>query len=447
KTAELRANRIREIEYQSHAQEAYSQAFSDCLTRSYGFARIVAEYEDEETDNQVFRTKAIPNPNQVVPDSDGESTSGRDWRRLFFVKSMTHAEFKRDYPDATIVDFDVAAMETAGSAWVSDKRVNVAEAWRVHETPNPKGYGRPKREVCMYLTNGLELLAKTGQPKKHPWKGKYIPFAACYGRIVYKTGAGGATEKVMLSYIRFARDAAKGYNWTKSTLLEKIALPVKASLMGYEGQADVDTLNNIERATREHVPWLEFKPILDATGQAVLPLPQYGTREPDIQADLMAAEGFQRDIQNALGHFNATDQRMGQTKVTSGVALAELKRSGDLGSYDFLDHYDDFQMFMGEQYDDLLTHYDDTEKEVAIRKPDGTPEMVTINRMTGRAPDGEPAYGPDDHPMLLGRHTITIATGPAINDERQANSDFADLVIGSPQFAQIVGPEKAAAVL
>jgi hypothetical protein len=66
KTADFRANRIREIEYQSHAQEAYSQAFSDCLTRSYGFARIVAEYEDEDTDNQVLRTKGDPEPESGV---------------------------------------------------------------------------------------------------------------------------------------------------------------------------------------------------------------------------------------------------------------------------------------------------------------------------------------------------------------------------------------------
>jgi hypothetical protein len=447
KTAELRANRIREIEYQSHAQEAYSQAFSDCLTRGYGFARIIAEYEDEETDNQVFRTKAIPNPDQVIPDSDGQSTSGRDWKRCVFRDSLSHADFKRDYPDSAIKDFDADTLARGGK-WMTPTRVQVAEAWRLIETPNRRGSGRPTREVCMYLTNGIELLAKKGQPAKHPWKGKYIPFAMCAGRIVYKsTGLDGESEKMIFSYIRFARHAAKGYNWTKSTLLEKIALPVKASLMGYRGQADVETLALIERASKEHIPWLEFSPTTEATGQQILPLPQYGTREPDIQADLMAAEGFQRDIQNSLGHFNASDARMGHTKVTSGVALAELKRSGDLGSYDFLDHYDDFQKFMGEQYDDLLSSYDDTVKEVAIRKPDGTPEMVTINQKTGKAPDGSPAYGPNDNPMDLGRHTITIATAPATDSEREAHSDFADHVIDSPQIAQIVGPEKAAALL
>lgn len=440
-SATLRANRIRETEYQSHAQEAYSQAFSDCLTRSYGFARIVAEYEDEESRNQVFRTKAIPNPNQVVPDFDGQSTSGRDWKRCVFLTTLSHREFRRDYPDAKIRDFDATHIATAGPRWLTATRVTVAECWRVKETPNPKGYGKPLREVCMYLTNGLELLAKKGQPKKYVWKGKYIPFAMCAGRIVYKRTEAGDDEKMMLSYIRFARDAAKGYNWTKSTILEKAALPVKAALMGYRGQADKDNLDLIERASREHIAWLEFAPVLDATGTAVLPLPQYGTREPDMQGDMLVAEGFQRDIQNALGHFNAQDARQGSTKVTSGTALQELRRSGDLGSFDFQDHYDDFLKFLGEQYDDLLTHYDDTQKEVATRLPDGTVKMVTINKMTARASDGRAQYGPDDAPMNTGRHTVSISTGPSSDTQRDAGKDAAMTLLANPVAFPVIASD------
>lgn len=273
-TATLRANRIREIEYQSHAQEAYSQAFSDCLTRGFGFARIVAEYEDDTTDNQVLRTKSIPNPNQVIPDTDGQSTSGRDWTRCVFLDSVSHTAFKRDYPDAAIRDFDADTIAAAPKGWLTATRVQVAEAWRVRETPNPKGYGRPTREVCMYLTNGLELLAKKGQPKKHPWKGKYIPFGACLGRVVYKTSATGTVEKMIHSYIRFARHGAKTFNWVWSVILEKLALPVRASLMGYKGQVDADDVKAIKRATQEAVPWLEFNAVMDATGTSVLPLPQ-----------------------------------------------------------------------------------------------------------------------------------------------------------------------------
>lgn len=439
-SAVLRANRIREIESQSHAQEAYSQGFSDCLTRSYGFARIVAEWEDETTRNQVFRTKSIPNPNQVIPDTDAQSTSGRDWKRCVFLDSMSHREFKRAFPHATIRDFDADTIAHAPTGWLTATRVQVAECWRVTEMPNPRGYGKPTREVCMYLTNGLELLAKKNEPKKHPWKGKYIPFAACLGRIVYRTSPTGVNEKQIHSYIRFALDGQKTFNWTWSTILEKLALPVKASLMGYKGQADNDTLALIKRATQEHVAWLEFNAVMDATGTAVLPLPQYGTREPDIQADLLVAEASSRNIQNALGHFNAADGRLGGTKVTSGIALQEQKRAGDLGSFDFQDHYDDFLMFLGEQYDDLLDHYDDASKEIATRLPNGDVEMVTINTKTGRDTRGNPAYGPKDRQMS-GRHTITIATGPSFDSQREAGKDAAMTLLSNPAAFPVVASD------
>lgn len=437
-TGELRSNRIREIEYQSHAQEAYIQAFSSCAMRSYGFARIVAEYEDETSTNQVLRLKAIANPDQVLPDSDAESTSGRDWTRCFFVRTVSRSEFKRDWPHAQVVDFLPEHIAIA-SKWITSDRVQIAEYWRVTETPNPNG-GRPTREVCQYLTNGLELLDPPGSKEKGTaasrktiWKGRYIPFASCYGKIIYRTSAIGESTKVMLSYIRLARDAAKGYNWTASTELEALAMPIKAALMGYKGQADPEAIALIERAAHEPIAWIEFAAQTEATGTAVLPLPQYGMRAPDISGYEIARESFRRDVQNALGRYSTGDHRLGSTKVTSGVALRELDKSGDLGSYHFIDHYDDMIMFLGEQLDDLLRFYDDTDKEIAVRLPDGTPKLQRINRMTGRGPNGAPAYGPGDLRMDQGRHTITISTGPNFDSQREAAKDAATNLLANPQ--------------
>jgi DNA-binding transcriptional MerR regulator len=197
----------------------------------------------------------------------------------------------------------------------------------------------------------------------------------------------------------------------------------------------------IERATREPIAWIGFKPVLDQVGNQVLPLPQYGTREPDIQADIIAAEGFQRDIQNALGHFNAQDARLGTSKVTSGLALQELKASGDLGSFDFQDHYDDFLKFLGEQYNDLLDHYDDASKEVATRLPDDTVKMVKINTPTAVAPNGEKVFGPDDVRTDVGTHTITISTGPSSDSQRQAGKEAAMTLLGNPQAFPVVAAD------
>jgi len=449
KTAELRANRIRQIEHDSHAQEVYTVAGENAATRGYGYARIVAEYEDGQSANQVLRLKAIPNPNQVLPDPDAESTAGADWQYLFFVHTITRREFRRDYPDAQITDFSPELTASVNQKWFGqDGRVQIAEYWSVTETAPKGGVGRPTKTVCQYVTNGVELLHKRGQPKKTEWRGSSIPFATCVGKIIYQTDDQGGAQKMLQSYIRLARDAAKAYNWTASTELEALALPVKAALFAYVGQLGPEDVALVERSTREPIALIQAKATTEATGQAILPLPQYGTRAPDIQGYEIARESFRRDVQNALGRYSVQDHRLGGTKVTSGAALRELDKSGDLGSYHFVAHYDDMIRELCVKLNELLDVYDDTDKEVSTRKPDQSTAMVAINRPTGRDAHGNPAYGPDDLRMAPEhRHTVTIATGPALDSERDANSAFADHVIDNPQLPQIVGPEKAAALI
>jgi hypothetical protein len=440
-TATYYANRVRQIEYDSHAQEVYTVAGENGATRGYGYARIVPEHDADG--NQVLRLKAIPNPNQVVEDPDAESTSGADWNYLFFVHTITTREFRRTYPDATITDFSPATTAGLHKSWFGKVgRLQIAEYWTVTETPPPSGKGKPTRTVSMYLTNGVEILQKPGFPKKTEWKGSSIPFMACYGQIVYQTTESGEAEKDLQAYTRKARDGAKGYNWTASTELEALALPVKAALMGYKGQADADTLLLIERAAREPIAWIEFAAAMDATGQSVLPLPQYGTRSPDIQGYEIARESFRRDIQNALGHFSASDARQGATKVTSGIALQELNKSGDLGSYHHTAHYDDMIREAGVKLVELLPFYDDTDKEVPTRQADGTTKLVRVNRMTGRDPQGNAAYGPDDlHLDPAQRHTVTISTGPSRDSQRAEGKDAAMTLLGNPQFAPVIASD------
>lgn len=441
KTAELRANRIRQIEHDSHAQEVYTVAGENAVTRGYGYARIVAEYEDAESDNQTLKLKAIPNPNQVLPDPDAESTSGADWQYLFFIHTLTKREFRRDYPDAQIKDFDADTIALAPRWFGKDGRVQVAEYWYVTETPNPRKKGRPTRKVCMYLTNGVELLSKPGYPKKTEWPGASIPFAACYGKITYSTNAGGDALKMCDSYIWLALDAAKSYNWTKSTELEALALPVKAALFAYEGQLDQTQVDLLEKSTREPVALITAKAITNETGSQILPLPQYGTRGADIQGYEIAAESFRRDVQNALGRYSAADHRIGSTKVTSGVALAELTKTGDLGSYHFAAHYDDFVREIAVKLNELLPFYDDAPKEVSTRLPDGTTKMVKINTPTARADNGQPAYGPEDLRMDQGRHTVTISTGPSSDSQREAGKEAAMALLGNPVAFPVIAAD------
>lgn len=427
KTAELRENRIREIEYASHAQEAYTVAGENAFTRSYGFARIVAEFEDEQSRKKVLRIRAIPNPRQVVPDFDAESTCGRDWHHLTFVHEISKRHFKREWPDAKIQDFSPDVQGRA-PRWIKDNRIQIAEYWEVEELYDTEG--KPRRKVRQYLTNGVEFLARPGKPKVTPWPGKYIPFAACYGKIVYKQDDIGQTTKIIQSLIRTARPAAKAYNWTRSTQGEALSQVVKSSLIAYKGQM---VPSEVQRSIYEYVPLLEANAQTEITGQAILPLPQYGLRTPDISGYEISAESFRRDIDRAMGRFSVTDHRTSEGgSITSGAGLKEQKDQSDLGSYHLADHYDDMIEFIGEQINDLLEFYDDTPGEIATRGPDGKSAMVTVNTPTKVLPGGQKVFGANDLRMDQGKHTVTLSTGPSFDSQHDMVKEAALTLLQSP---------------
>ena len=480
-TAELRANRIRQIEYLSHAQEAYTCAFDNVAQRSFGYARIVAEYESPRTRNQVLRIKSVPNPDQVLPDPDAQSVCGADWKYLFYTKSMSKAEFVRDFPDATVQDFGLD-LQAMSPRWIQQDRIQIAEWWTVTPvsrtcteiqpeyslaeqrkatltgTPlppkppvvwvegvdtgqKPKGktidtWTRDVPEVCMYLTNGIELLGKKDQEtgtivKKNLWNAPYIPFSSIYGKTLYMNDAGVGGKKVIFSYIRLGRDGQKALNWVESTKMEVMAMQPRTPYMAYKGQLDAAQLALLQQSLHQPVAVIEANAHTEEGGDQVLPLPR---RElPDIssiQGYEIAAESAKRNIQNALGAYSASVGRH-DTNVKSGVLQKQLNDQSDIGSFHFIDHYDSFIEHIGVQICALLPYYDDTAKDVTVRKPDGTVSTVRIN--DPQSP--EPLYMDPQH-----MHAVTIATGPSQDSERaQANELAQTLLSNQMAFPLVAG--------
>lgn len=468
KTAEVRANRIRQIEYLSNAPEVYTAAFSGAAERSYGYARIVAEWE-RRSFNKCLRLKSIPNPSQVLPDPDDQSVTGRGWHYLFFRYPMARKEFQRKYPHARTGTYVRDAMLGIATCWGDEHNVLVCEYWdvklekktlyrlgieggpslNVYEDDVEAALAKlppgstilAQREdqvpvVCQYLTNGIELLSERGKPKKTEWKGSTIPFIACYGKILYRNDE-GITKKIILSFIRLARDAQKYYNWLKSTEGEVIAMPPKTPYFAYRGQLNVDELALIEQSVSQPVAVITAGATSEITGQQVLPLPRREMPDPPIQAYEIAAEAARRDIQNALGRYSASVGRA-DTNVKSGVALEKLDQQSDQGSYHFVDNFDAFVREVGVKLDELLEFYDDTMKDLTVRLPNDEVEQQRVNDPND----------PDSVDMSQGDHVVTISTGPDFDSERAVANAFADALVGGmDQIARIVGPKAAAALL
>lgn len=464
KTAAFRQARIRQIEYESNAQrDVYSPIFEDSLQRSYGFGRIVSKHVSETSKKMKLVLEAFPNPDVVLPDPDGAMLAP-DCSKIQYAfildASRKRKTFKREFPNAQVVDFDEA--EKVAPDWIKGDSITLAEYWTIdyvpqrvvflksdpmngifeHKLPTVPAEGEIDDErmvdvpyVCQYLTNGVELLAKPGRQKRTPWPGPSIPIFSCFGKVLYvNTGAG--TERRMLSMVRLMREPVMGLAYALTCKVETIGAVPRTTWVGYEGQFRGHE-TEWQKANYEPVPYLQVKPKTEATGNETLPLPVKQNWDPPLQNIEMTCESFRRSIQAAAGTSPLPTEAQRKNQK-SGVALDRIESSGQKGSFHFVDHLDGMITRVGVMLDELIPHYDDTIGEVTIRKPDEQSATQKINDPDD--PDAIPVSS--DH-----RHDITLSVGPAKESERQASSEFADSIVQNPKIAEVIGPQKASELI
>jgi len=448
-TAALRANLIRQIEYRSHAQNAYTTSFENCVQRSYGFHRIVARYVPGKSFDQELFIEPLPNPDLVTPDPDALRADGSDMTYCFVAETRSKAEFGREFPHARLTDF--GSIHDTAPAWVKDNRIQIAEYWtietktrRLLQLQAPGGEPlivyedelngiKPSKAlilqerdvdepaVMQYLTNGVEILKRT------KWPGKYIPIVCCLGKVLYVDSGLGATRQV-LSLIRLARDPYMLYCYYRTCEAELVGMTPKTPYMAYEGQFSPAQLIEVQKSLHEPVAALFAKPTTEGLVNTLLPLPSRPSYEPPIQALEVGAESARRAIQAAIGQSPLPTSAQRQNEK-SGIALQTMETSAQRGSYHFIDHYDDAIVQTGRILDDLIPHYYDTARDIGIRKPDDSAEIVRIND----------SNNPKSVPTNVGDHEVTISTGPSMVSEREAAKQFALALAGNPTLMPVIG--------
>lgn len=426
KEAQLRADRIRQIEYRSNAQLAYTTAFQNTVERSYGWVRINTDWSSAHKTEQEIKIGAVPNPDMITP-GPHVMPDGSDLKRLWFREWWTHAEFKRRMPDADIKDFSSRELFDVAPLWIHDDRVLVCEYWAKDEDDT----------VCSYLTNGVEVL------KKSLWAGKVLPFAPCYGKVLF-TAVDGRTERQIHSLPRLAREPFRSYCYVMTSIAEIISQLPKFPYFVYRGSLSPAMMVELQRSVHEAVAAIEVEPRIPEISGEPPPFPQ---RNPIDLAQLpglmAAAEAYRRSIQAAIGQ-SALPTQAQRRNEKSGVALKQIEDSGQRGSFHFLDHYAAMITRVGVIVNDLLGPIHDTARDMTIRKPDDATKVVRINDPSWVNPDTQQ---PEYLQFTDGSFDVTISTGPSNDSEREAQSDFADLLISSPEFAQVAGPQNMAKIM
>lgn len=476
--ARLREAIIRQIEYQSNAQQAaYTPMFENTVQRSYGFLRVKAKFvANPEASggsgasfDQELVLEGLPNPDLVTIDCDITKPDGSDMGHAWIAESWALADYKRKFPKAKVQDFSPELAKGLPKAWqYNQARIQVAEYWRKEyenrtlllfsvdgqralevfeedlETPAYAPIKKlmddgmaPSRErvverpiVKQFLTNGFEVLGQ-----ETVWPGGSIPIVCCFGKILYVDEGSGPKRKV-LSLIRLARDPQMMVCYYRTTQAELVGMMGRFPYMIRRGSIKNDQMLLLQKSMHEPVAVIEVESSVEGAAPGFVPeMPVRNPFAPELERLEIGVEGARRAIQAAMG-INPLPTSAQRKNEKSGVALKEIRNAEQQGSFHFIDSYEAALTRAGTILNELLPHYYDTPRDITTRTASDETKVVRINDEQQLAPG-------QDKPVTLtpeGQFDVTLSTGPSYASEREAASDFADNLAQNPQLMAILGP-------
>lgn len=415
--AEHRSAIIKGIEYKSNAQSAYTNAFENAINCGMGFFRVTTKVISKENEVTPW-IKIIENPLSVLLDPNAKEADFCDQKRCFVMDVLRLRDFKKKYPKAQKRSFDAEDIKTAPD-WFVAENILVAEYWRI-DGYDENGEGG---KVTQYITNGLEIL------EKNEWPGSWIPIIAVTGKKML-VPTGSEIKIMYASMIRMARGPQKMLAYIASQEAEEFGMAPRSPFVGYVGQFETDSaawesLNKIPRA------FVQVDAMVDGATNQVLPLPTRPQFTPNAQAYEISKESWRRSIQAAMGITPLPTAAQRQNEK-SGIALDKIQSQQAIGSFHFTDNFDRAIENCGRQIDELITKVMDTPRQVGVRQPDDTHDLMHV-APGGQPPQPEPGQPPVAPEEVFdpqkGDFDVTISTGMSYQSQRAEASDFVDTLL------------------
>jgi hypothetical protein len=441
-TAKMLKGLIKHIERNSNADIAYDTGFDSAVSMGWGYWRILTEYEDEDSFDQVIRIKRISNPFRVYLDPDSDMPDGSDAKWCFISDLLTRDEFEQEFPDADPMPWEEGAIGDEYKSWNTATHIRIAEYFCIETETRTLvklksghvGWWKdlddsikkkaesdedfiveerdvPVKKICWYKITSKEIL------EENDWLGSHIPVIRVIGDEVNVDG-----KNSYAGLIRDAKDAQRMYNFWVTSETELIALAPKAPWIMEEGQIEGHE-QRWQTANVKSLPYLLYKGTNIAGKPSPPPQRQQFAGPPAgvVQAKISAAQ----DMQATTGiRFDATLQERNYDE--SGKALRELKRVGDLGNFHYVDNLSRSLRFTGVQLIDLIPKIYDTPRIVTILREDDSEETVKIDPTLGKAhsqqqlPDGriQRLFNPK-----LGEYSVAVTIGPSFATKRAEAAD------------------------
>jgi hypothetical protein len=458
RVADIIQGLIRNIEVTSDADVAYDTAIECAVDRGIGYWRINTRYACNDTFDQDIVVERVTNPLTVLGDPNSTAADSSDWNEAWVTFTLTKDEFKAEYPDADMIDWEADYRSSPEGLGVDGDTVQLAEWWtrekvkgQIVAVQGPNGpeivsvdelkelgpvatIGEPREtetyKVTQRIVSGAEVL------KEVKWAGEYIPIVPVYGDEI--TDDKG--KRHFHSLIKPAMGAQRMYNYMRNTGIELLALQPKAPFVGPKGAFDSD--KNWDNVNDQSIPYLEYDG------------PQMPQRQPPpqgSQAVLQEALNANDDMKAIIGIYDAS---LGaRSNETSGVAITARQREGDVSTFHFIDNLQRAIRHGGRILLDLIPKVYSTERVIRVLGEDLQPATAQL-APTGQpvvqiGPDGQPAPVPAQpdpgvqviYDITAGKYDLTVSSGPSYTTRREEMQDAITSIIQSaPQTAPILVP-------
>ncbi|MGL6008364.1 MAG: portal protein, partial [Culicoidibacterales bacterium] len=142
-TAEIYKGLIRNIEYQSNADNAYDFASESAIKCSIGFIRVDTEYENANGADQRLVIKRVVDPLSVYIDASSVEVDGSDAKHAFIIERLTVKQFKARYPNFAPVSFADKDVPYEND----DDMISITEYFKADDEYVRKGYNDDGEEL------------------------------------------------------------------------------------------------------------------------------------------------------------------------------------------------------------------------------------------------------------------------------------------------------------
>jgi hypothetical protein len=364
---------LRADEQDSHAQEAYDNAFEEAVGGGMGAWRLRACYDDDddgEDDYQRIKIEPITDADTCVYfDLASKRKNKSDAKYAFVLTPMTKESYEETYDDD--VESWPKELQTEEFDWAADDVVFVAEYYVVEEiketiyiyediTGQESRFrdqdfeDDPELKAMLEATGSKEVRQrKVEKQKVHKYilsgdgvledcgyiAGKYIPIIVTYG----KRWVIDNIERCM-GHVRLQKDAQRIKNMQLSKLAEISALsPIQKPILTPEQVAGHE-----ERWAEDNIedyPYMLINSLMGPNGEPMLTGPVGMTQPPAVPPALGALlQLTDMDLRDLAGNQQAGDDI---TSNISGKAVEMIQTRLDMQTFIYMSNFADAMKWSG----------------------------------------------------------------------------------------------------